>query len=175
MKKFLLTLFALFFAINIFAQQEAKEDSVTEKEKSSLSETSEKLEQDFKQLGQDFAEGVFLFGDWVKDKAESVTADIVIEQTKLGIVAAIDDNVITLVGTDGKEARFVVGEEAQIKIQDAIEGIKNPFVGGKESKFSKIKKGDWIQISYEIKDLVKSILPDSSSSDIVVNKIDILR
>ena len=80
MKKALFAILFLFVTINIFTQEESKD----KENKSNLSATSDKLEQDLKQLGQDLAEGMTLFGNWIKGQAESVTADIVVEQIKLG-------------------------------------------------------------------------------------------
>lgn len=173
MKKALFAILFLFVTINIFAQEESKD----KENKSNLSATSDKLEQDLKQLGQDLAEGMTLFGNWIKGQAESVTADIVVEQIKLGVVLEKDEKnkLVKILSPDGKESIFAITEETQIKIQDTIEGIQNPFVGGKNSKYSKLKEGDWVQIAYEIKNLVKSILPESDSAEIIANKIDILR
>ena len=86
-----------------------------------------------------------------------------------------DNLTIVLLGTDGKSVTFGVTEETQILMQDAVTGLQTPFTGGKNAKFRNIKKGDWINCAYNLKDLVQARLPNAASTTILLQKVDILR
>ncbi len=146
--------------------------------------TKEKIKEDFIQLGNDLLTGASEAGnnisEWIKEqtnKLQGSTTNLSCPQSKVGIVMDVNknNNTITVVTTEGKSMTFGTNENTVILIQDATTGLQTPFVNGKEAKFKNIKKGDWIQFSYNLADLVKTILPDSSVETITAINIDVLR
>ncbi|MEE0133032.1 MAG: hypothetical protein U0I22_04440 [Treponema sp.] len=143
--------------------------------------------EDFKQalgtLGQDLKHTASEAGDVVSQwwnqsstsLGEKATAATI--QTKVGVVLETnkDNLTIVLVGTDGKNTTFTVTEETQIMIQDAITGLQTPFTDGKNAKFKNIKKGDWVNVSYTLKDFVQARLPNATNTTIPLKNVDILR
>ena len=149
----------------------------------SSSGAMEDLKQALGILGQDLKHTASEAGDvvsqWWNQSSTSLSekATAATIQTKVGVVLETnkDNLTIVLVGTDGKNTTFTVTEETQIMIQDAITGLQTPFTDGKNTKFKNIKKGDWVNVSYTLKDFVQARLPNATSTTIPLKNIDILR
>lgn len=143
----------------------------------------ETLKEDLLKLGQELTlsatEATRLLSQWLSDKGSEL-GDKAVEatiQSKLGVVLGTnrDNLTLTIVKTDGKTLTFATTEETIIQIQDAVTGLQTPFAEGKKAKFRHIKKGDWVNCSYNLKDAVQNILPNGDGGSIVVQNIDILR
>lgn len=149
----------------------------------SSSGSMEDLKQALGNWGQDLKHTASEAGDavshWWSESSTSLgeKATAATLQAKVGVVLETnkDNLTIVLLGTDGKSVTFGVTEETQILMQDAVTGLQTPFTGGKNAKFRNIKKGDWINCAYNLKDLVQARLPNAASTTILLQKVDILR
>ena len=152
-------------------------------EKAIDSGSLEDLKQAFSILGQDLKLTASETGDflaqWLSDKGADwgEKANAATIQTKVGIVLETnkDNLTIVLLGTEGKNLTLAVTGETQIMVQDAITGLQTPFTDGKITKFKNIKKGDWVNVSYTLKDFVQARLPNATNTTIPIKNIDILR
>ncbi len=147
------------------------------------------LRDGFIQLGNNIKDGVNSagqkIGDWLSeegltDSDQSVTQPSAPgpgSQRKIGVVLSVNNqnNTVTVITTDGKTVSFGVTDTTIIKTQDTITGLQTPFSGGKNASFRSIKKGDWIQYSYNLGDLLKSVMPDAAADTVAAKTIDILR
>ena len=86
-----------------------------------------------------------------------------------------DNLTIVLLGTDGKSTTFAVTGDTQIMTQDTVTGLQTPFTDGKMVKFKNIKKGDWVNVSFNLKDWVQARLPNATNTTIPLKNVDILR
>lgn len=160
---------------SVFAQQR-ESDGKNSASLETLKEDLLKLGQDLKisadEIGGLISQWLSETGASLEDKASTATI-----QSKLGVVLGTNKEnlTVTIVKTDGKTLTFATTEETIIKIQDAVTGLQTPFAGGKNAKFRHIKKGSWINCSYNLKDAVQNIFPNANGGPIVVQKIDILR
>lgn len=151
--------------------------------KASESGSLEDLKQALEILGQDLkltaSEAGEAISQWWSESSTSLgeKATAAILQTKVGVVLETNKDSLTIVllCTDGKSLTFGVTEETQILMQDAITGLQTPFTGGKITKFKNIKKGDWINCAFNLKDLIQARLPNAASTTIPLQKVDILR
>ncbi len=158
-----------------FAQQTGKDG----KDSASL----ETLREDFLKLGKDLkltaSEAQDLVAQWLSSTGTNLgnKASAATTQTKLGVVMETNkaNLTVTIVDSDGNTSTFSATEETPILIQDAVAGLQTPFSGGKATKFKNIKKGDWVNYSYSLKDAIQQILPSSTAGLVQAQAIDILR
>ena len=152
-------------------------------EKAIDSGSLEDLKQAFSILGQDLkltaSETRDFLAQWLSEKGANLgeKANAATIQTKVGVVLETnkDNLTIVLLGTDGKNTTFAVTGDTQIMTQDTVTALQTPFTGGKIVKFKNIKKGDWVNLSFNLKDWVQARLPNATSGPIQVQAIDILR
>lgn len=176
-------LFALSLSLLVLAAGSLVAQSNDSAEKTIDSGSLEDLKQSLIILGQDLKLTASETGDflaqWLSEKGadlgEKATAATI--QSKVGVVLETnkDNLTIVLLGTEGKSLTLAVTGETQILIQDAVTGLQTPFTDGKAAKFRNIKKGDWVNVAYSLKDFVQARLPNATSGPIQVQAIDILR
>lgn len=143
----------------------------------------EDLKNDLLILGQDLkltaSEAGDLLAQWLSEAGTGLgnKAAAATVQSKVGVVLETnkDNLTVILLGTDGKTTTFVATEETPIMIQDPATGLQSPFAGGKKAKFKNIKKGSWLNCSFNLKDFIQSRLPGTSSTAIPLQAVDILK
>ena len=152
-------------------------------EKAIESGSLEDLKQALSILGQDLKLTASETGDflaqWFSEKGANLgeKANAATLQTKVGVVLETnkDNLTIVLLGTDGKSTTFAVTGDTQIMTQDTVTGLQTPFTDGKIVKFKNIKKGDWVNVSFNLKDWVQARLPNATNTTIPLKNVDILR
>ncbi len=146
------------------------------------SASMETLREDFLKLGNDLkltaSQAQELVAQWLSSAGAGLgeKADAATIQTRLGVVMETNKNnlTLTIVDADGKASTLAATQDTPILIQDAVAGLQTPFTGGKAAKFKHIKKGDWVNCSYSLKDAVQQILPNATGP-LQARAIDILR
>ncbi len=162
-------------AAPVLAQQSGKDG----KDSASL----ETLREDFLKLGKDLkltaTEAQDLVAQWLSSTGTNLgkKASAATVQTRLGVVMETDKSslTVTIVDSGGNTSTFSASEDTPILIQEAAAGLQSPFSGGKAAKFKNIKKGDWVNYSYSLKDAVQQFLPSSTDGPVQAQAIDILR
>ena len=176
-------LFTLALSLLLLGTSTVMAQSNDSLEKASESGSLEDLKQALGVLGQDLKLTASETGDflaqWFSEKGSNLgeKANAATIQTKVGVVLETnkDNLTIVLLGTDGKSTTFAVTGDTQIMTQDTVTGLQTPFTGGKVVKFKNIKEGDWLNVSFNLKDLVQARLPNATNTTIPLKNVDILR